>query len=191
MMSKISIGLFVWVFFSNIFTTIEQGLSENEINVFEASQSSVINRRLFDTDVPITSIKEIIQLSDLILIYDPPEHHFSPTALGVYVQVVDYPDAKVYYALDGSYPTLSSPYATFRSPYIQIDTPYSFPRERNLTIVGIVVDDVLGGTVRTKEYHLHYFVEGRNRPYSYGFFVPGIETSGYLLRVCIYLNVVH
>lgn len=58
------------------------------------STSDVISRNLMDND--ISNLKQL----NLQLIFDPPNNTVSPTALGVYVQVVGSTTAKIYYELN-------------------------------------------------------------------------------------------
>lgn len=155
----------------------------HSVNVRDMRYSQ--SRRLLDytSGLIIVNITEIVFSEEMILLYDPPSGHFSPTALGVYVSVVGKysQTALVYYSFSKEGPTLLNSYATFTSPYIQVDTPFGASRTRTLTIVAI--QEIPSGFIRSKQHTLTYYVESLSRPYSYGFFVPGIETSGYFLRV--------
>jgi hypothetical protein len=151
---------------------------EVQVDLTEGPQS----RNLRDLSNLIVNLTSIIEDDSIQLIYDPPSGHFSPTALGVYVEVVDLPSALVYYSFDDFGPSLSNSYATFTSPYIQVDTPFAASRVRPLTIVAVYRDPVLGDR-RSKQHKLTYSVESLSRPSSYAYFIPGIESSGYFLRV--------
>lgn len=145
------------------------------LSIFSFAQ--FMEKRQLTTDY----IQDTVSLSSsLTLLYDPPDQHVSPTALGVYVQSND-PSAVIYYEFDGSMPTFSSPYVTVSTPYIEMDTPYLASRNRSITIVA--VQKTYDGYARSEQYTLNYYIEATNRPYSYGFLVPGIETSGYFLKV--------
>jgi hypothetical protein len=121
----------------------------------------------------------IANRTSLVLYIDPPNGHSSPAALGVFVRASD-PNALVYYDENGGEPTLTSPYMTYDTPYIQLDTPFKAKRERVLTVVAVVMDE--NGVHRSKQYRLKYNVEGAARKNSFGFLVPGIESSGYFVR---------
>ncbi len=45
-----------------------------------------------------------------------------------------------------------------------------------------------GGYVRSKQHNLHYYVEGSNRPSSYAFLVPGVQSGGYFVGIGIEMN---
>jgi hypothetical protein len=69
---------------------------------------------------------------------------------------------------------------TYDTPYIQLDTPFKAKRGRVLTVVAVVMDET--GVHRSHQYQLQYNVEGAARKDSFGFLVPGIESSGYFVR---------
>ena len=143
--------------------------------------------------------------TDLTILYDPPTGFHSPTALGVYVEASNI-NAKIYYEIDGiirnfsiSYalthslefvgtsagvtPTLDSPYATFDSPYIHIELPYAAHKNRTLTMIAVEPFEIT--FKRSISYTMHYVVESADRPNSFGFLVPGVESKGTHSLTCL------
>lgn len=116
------------------------------------------------------------------LYYDPPQGHFSPTALGVFVWS-NYQGVKFYYDSSGASPTLNSTSATASKPYIQLVTAFKASRNQTITVVG-VIEDVKnpGYYFRSPQYTIKYFVEASARPNSYGYLIPGTESGGYFLQ---------
>jgi hypothetical protein len=116
------------------------------------------------------------------LYYDPPEGHFSPKALGMFVWS-NYKGVKFYFDEFGGLPTLNSSYASESRPYIQLTTPFKASRNRSITVVGVLADwKNPGNYFRSKQVTVKYFVEAAARPYSYGYLIPGIESGGYFLQ---------
>jgi hypothetical protein len=139
---------------------------------------------------PITSLYDID--STLVISYDPPVGHFSPSAIGIFVYTQGRPSARIYYAPDDNdpippEPLLTSAYCTASSPYIQLNTPFAYGRRRNVTLVAV---DTLGSgkIVRSQKINIWYFVEGSGRTASYGFLVPGVESKGIFLGFGIEMN---
>ena len=116
------------------------------------------HRRLQDTTV-ITDLTSIIGLDLLI---DPPDGHFSPTALGVFLRASS-PDALIYYTLDGTAPHLSSKTITSSAPYLHVDTPFLAGRYRRLRAVAAEIR-IDGEWHRSEEYDRTYIVEATDRP---------------------------
>jgi hypothetical protein len=134
---------------------------------------------------PIVSISTIkARESDLKLYYDPPNGAWSPSELALCVLASD-ATATIYYEFDGTKPSLYSPTADISKPYIHITTPYKYSRNRTVTVVAVGFDNIAGVKIRSKQYVLHYFVEGAYRPRSFGYLVPGVHSSGYFVRVTL------
>jgi hypothetical protein len=124
--------------------------------------------------------------SSITLSYDPPYGFFSSTVLGVYVYCNE-PTATIYVAEDGNFPKIGDATTYSRnasSPYIQLNTPFGVGRQRTITIVAVVEE----GQKRSLQYKIKYFVEGSDRPASYGFLVPGVESNGTFLGFAIEMN---
>lgn len=137
---------------------------DGEIRVLQATQ---------------TIVDSIALSSDLILYVDPPNGHTSPTILGVFARASDV-DALVYYEPSDESPTIDSPFITYNTPYIELGTLFKGSRNRTLTMVAVLTDEL--GTIRSEQITMDYFVEGASRPFSYGFMIPGVESGGYFLR---------
>jgi hypothetical protein len=118
--------------------------------------------------------------TEIVMYIDPPSGHSSPAALGVFVRGNDV-STKIYYDEFGGLPTFESKFLTYNTPYIQLDTPFKASRNRSLTVIAVYEDET-GVLTRSEPKYLKYFVEGSARPDSYGFLVPGIESSGYFVR---------
>ena len=129
------------------------------------------------------------------VIHEPAESGvLSPSALAVYVAANSPYSAKssvrIYYSFEKvnqgfaaaavvpMQPTPSSPYATFKSPYIHISRP--FGSQRNRTITFLMVDTV--AMTRSESYTMWFFIEATNRPNSFAFMVPGVETKGQFVK---------
>ncbi|RYH14860.1 hypothetical protein EON65_32820 [archaeon] len=136
--------------------------------------------RMLATDGSILSDEKYVLLSDFELFHDPPNGHFSPTALGVFVWS-NLDGVKIYYEDSNTSPTIGSSYATKASPYIELDTPFKGSRNRTLTLIGIYTDSD-GRLFKSQQLTLKYFVEASARPFSYGYLIPGIESSGYFVQ---------
>ncbi len=135
------------------------------------------------SDGSIAGSSDYALLPAFYLYYDPPFNHSSPTALGVFVwSNID--DAKIYYEALGDYPTLNSSHASKTQPYIELDTPLKGSRNRTLILIGVWTDGD-GKMFKSNQISVNYFVEASARPYSYGYLVPGIESSGYFLQFAL------
>mmetsp|Transcript_7911 Transcript_7911/g.13110 ORF Transcript_7911/g.13110 Transcript_7911/m.13110 type:complete len:630 (+) Transcript_7911:171-2060(+) len=130
-------------------------------------------------ELPIVDHPDITLDTDLILYVDPPNGHSSPHAMAAFARASD-PAARVYYDEFGRMPFLNGTFLTYNTPYIQLDTPFQASRNRTLVVVAVVEDET--GIYRSEQYVLDYFVEGSDRPDSFGFLVPGIESGGYFVR---------
>ena len=130
-------------------------------NVVSQAPPAQKHRQLQDTTV-ITDLTSIIGLELLI---DPPDGHFSPTALGVFLRSSS-PDALIYYTLDGTAPTLASATITSSSPYLHVDTPFLAGRYRRLRAVAAEIR-IDGEWHRSVEYDRTYIVEATDRPNRY------------------------
>ena len=145
-----------------------------------SSDGTISQRRYLST--PILSDNTISVDHSLTVFVEPPSGASCPTALGVFVRA-SVADAIIYYVIyDKLYAytditSATTTYATYKKPYIQIDTPYLAPRTRHLQLVAV------SGNKRSVAYNLTYYVEAGSRPYSYAFFVPGLESSAYFLKV--------
>lgn len=142
---------------------------------------------------------------ELTIAVDPPDGFESPTGLGVFVQAST-PTAIIFYTISWAvlgftdipeaYPEYdefyqfdtidkenaivinTTTYVAFNNtPYVHIDTPYNKARNVRLRVIAVDVD-IDGDYFRSDEYFFNYIVEGSDRPLSYGFLVPGPETSG-------------
>lgn len=132
-----------------------------------------------ETDILHSS--DITYDPELKVFYDPPAGHTSPTSLGIFVWS-NYDDVKIYWEGTGSNPTLNSSVATSTSPYIELGTLFKGSRNRTILLIG-VWSDIDGNMFRSEQHQVHYFIEAAARPYSYGYFIPGIESSGYFVQV--------
>lgn len=154
-------------------------------NVFVSPLGAIVSSADFVLDPTIT------------LLYDPPSGSFSPTALGVYVQVTNplyTQSAKIYYEFEviNAYstslviipqnPTLASKSCGFSNPYIHMNTPFGARRNRTLTIVAVVDGK------RSLQHTMWYIIEADSRPDAFGFLVPGVETSGYFVKFIIEMS---
>lgn len=126
-------------------------------------------------------VAELTNRINMKLFVEPSNGTFSPHALTIFVRCSN-PLALAYYTLDGSPPTLSSTFTTYDQPYINVDTPFAVKRNRILRIICAVIE-VDSLYALSPEIKNHYAVEATDRPGSYGFLVPGVESSGYFLRV--------
>jgi len=117
--------------------------------------------------------------TDLILYIDPPSGHSSPSAMAVFARASD-PSARIYYDELGRDLFLNGSYLTHNTPYIQLATLFQGSRNRSLSVVAVVTDET--GTYRSEFYRLQFFVEGADRPNSFGFLVPGIESGGMFVK---------
>ena len=112
----------------------------------------------------------------------------------------------IYYEFDGKLPTLSSPYLTKDRPYIELSTPFLSGRLRNISLIGVYGDlaPILDSYVndnnltmsdlstsklfRTKQYNLHYFIEGAYRPSCSAFHIPSVISQGQFLHLHLEMN---
>ena len=140
--------------------------------------SSDVNRELASAAPPVSSLSTRVTFS---LFVEPGNGTFSPSALTVFARCSD-PVAKIYYTLDGTAPTLQSQYLTYDTPYIGIYTPFGAYRTRRLRIICAILA-VDSQYTLSPEIKNDYYVENTDRPGSFGYLVPGIESSGYFLRV--------
>ena len=106
------------------------------------------------------------------LFIDPENGTFSPTALGVYFWTsANYPDAQIYYTLNGSRPGLGSLKLNSSSPYIEVLTPMN----RVYAIVRAIAayfDTSRQVWYRSKEIIREYRVESGARPHRFEFNNP-------------------
>lgn len=164
----------------------------NQMLKLQSNNDGIVNYNI--SDYYITNRKDILFSSSIELLFDPPNFASFPHAMALFVQVKGNQSARIYYEMDKynyvykktfiEKPSLDSKFVTFRTPYIQIDSPYLYPRQRNIYIVAVIVDPIKG-LLKSKEYFLTYFVEAKARPKSFGYFVPGLESSGYFLKVAL------
>lgn len=147
-----------------------------------------LGHRMLVADSIMTSTS-FTYLSTLELHYDPPIGTSSPTALGVFFWS-NLDGVKFYYETDEvdvpvpAEITLDSSYASSTQPYVALETLFKGSRNRTLSVVGVWIDEN-GRSWRTDQHTLKYFVEASARPFSYGYLVPGIESSGYFLQVTL------
>ena len=124
----------------------------------------------------------------LELFYDPPNNHQTVTVLGVFVRVFSDPDARIYYNenfdSDPRTPNMNDPYCTWDSAIIELNTPFKGSRIRNITIIAVAMEAGII-TSRSEAIQLTYFVEGSDRPYGWGFLVPGVQSNGYFVKMRI------
>jgi hypothetical protein len=167
---------------------VDQSISNNTVTL--EMDEEVIgmdgNRRRLQTVYP--SILDTIDYSnELDIFYDPPNNTFSESALGVFVRA-NKPDAKIYYEFEDvltqfvSDPTLDSAYTTWDSPYIHLNTPFGATRNRSINLCIVWFDSSIQSLVRSPMVALRYTVEANDRPQSFGFLVPGVETDGYFVK---------
>jgi len=129
-----------------------------------------------------------ITLDPLLTIqYDPPIDASYTASIGLYVRAND-PNAIIFYEFDGLNPTFESNTATFDRPYIQVESitvPINeiAPRNRSITIVA--VSKINQFIIRSEQYILKYFVVSGARPRSSGFLVPGVESSGFFIKLLL------
>ena len=157
--------------------------STMQVNIDE-SGSAIHSRRLVQNIVGTTGVTLD---STLKIFYDPPVNSSHAHGLGLYVWCSD-KTAKIYYTLDSlgtkSTPTFDSEYVDFEAPYIHISTPYQSTRFRIVQLIAVVTTGV--NTYRRSDLLiLSYYVEGSDRPNSFAFFVPGVNSNGYFLKVAI------
>lgn len=171
---------------------LKLGIKASNVGIFNEMSSVEEVRNLeqlsYSARDGINADTNIVFDNKLTVIYDPPDLHFEPTALGVFTRASNRL-ARIYYEV-GMFeaprvnPRLNSSYATFASPYIQLDTPYLASRNKVLSFIA-VVDNGNGVLTKSQQYNLKYYVEAAQRPKSYAFLVPGVETRGYFVRVCL------
>lgn len=140
------------------------------------------------TESTIANTSSIQFNSDLTLQFDPPSGAFYPTFIGLFVRASD-PDAVIFFSTHGE-PDFSSPVATFDSPYIELGSTASTSlvqptKLRNRTISIIAVSSRNGLFIKSNTQVLNYMIESDARQSSSGFFVPGIESGGYFIKVKI------
>eukprot|EP00605_Chrysophyceae_sp_TOSAG23-4_P002863 GSChrysophyteH1.ASY1.ANO1.3153.1 assembled CDS len=161
----------------------------NNSVTLESEDATIDGRRRLQTVWP--SILETLDLSsELEIFYDPPNNTFSECALGVFVRA-NKEDAKIYYEFEDVYtkivadPTLDSAFLTFDSPYVHLNTPFGASRNRAVNLVIVWFNPMLQSLVRSPLLALRYVVEANARPESFGFLVPGVESSSYFLKFVI------
>jgi hypothetical protein len=154
--------------------------TEFDSNLYESSSNRLLAQENVDENMAITNITSRITLKLRVL---PEDGTFSPTALAAFVRS-DSTKAKIYYTIDGDSPTLKSSWLTYDSPYLHIETPFYSGRRRKVTAVAVEIG-LDGSYYRSEEVTYYYLVEGSDRPGAYGFLVPGVESSGYFLRVAL------
>jgi hypothetical protein len=136
------------------------------------------------TDEIATSFEYIDKSRNLTILYDPPYNASCPTVLGLFVRAFlngeEAVNARIYYVTDEQRDlqvsqeyivTEKSLFATYNSPYIQLTTPFKASRVRVLAIIAVLeMEDDNGDEmkIRSDLVHLRYYVEGQNRPDSYG-----------------------
>ena len=160
-------------------------LSNNTVQVnIDEHGSTIHSRRLAGQS--ITSSPGVTVDPTLQIFYDPPINASIPHALGLYVWCNN-KDAKIYYNLDALGAllpvTFDNEYVNFESPYIHISTPYQSGRLRIVQLIAVVSS---GASYKISSLlKLQYYVEGSDRPNSFAFFVPGVNSDGYFLKVAI------
>lgn len=134
-----------------------------------------------DLITPISEQEDIIFTPNHSVMYDPPNGTFTAHAMFLYV-FSNTPSMRFYYDLLGGSPTLSSDYVESDTPYIQVKVPFLGTSDRHVVVVGVIQDEE-GQLYRTEQFNLTYIVESYERPFSYGHFIPGVESNGYFLQI--------
>mmetsp|Transcript_7863 Transcript_7863/g.11718 ORF Transcript_7863/g.11718 Transcript_7863/m.11718 type:complete len:668 (+) Transcript_7863:194-2197(+) len=149
----------------------------------DATDATEKTRELQVLSEPIEPFTNVTQRVELDLYIDPPENHFAASALGVFLRCTS-EGARVYYTLDNTPPTRISPFVTYDSPYVHINTPFRAGRYR--VIRAVATETFIDGFLyRSEEITRNYIIEASERPWSYGFLVPGLEGGGYFARLAI------
>lgn len=118
----------------------------------------------------------------ILLIVDPPNGTVSMTSLGVYLWASN-PNAQIYYTLNGSEPSLYGLSINRTNPYIQLDCASTTPIQTYLRAIALAYNSDTSYWYSSNEIFVQYMIESDQRPYSYGFFVPGVESNGIFLRL--------
>ena len=174
-----------------------------QLPTFQATLLSQLYKKWNTTT--IDKITDLIDSSNtsnrLTLMWDPPSGASSPTTLSVYVQAND-PKAIIFYEtnlvptllvppIPTSLPNLTSSVATNIRPYIQVQTPFLRNIDgsaiepyllRNMSLSFVAVSTHNQFLIRSKVYHLKYFVEGQARRNSTGYLIPGVQTDGWFVK---------
>ena len=159
--------------------------NNNTIQILVDEIDGNINRRRL---VDIIGSNNGVTLDNTLKIFwDPPINSTIPHALGLYVWCSD-KNAKIYYNLDvlgNLLPvTFDSEYVDFSAPYIHIATPYQSSRFRKVQLIAVLSNSD-GTYKRSALTKLSYNVEGSDRPNSFAFLVPGLNSDGYFLKIAI------
>lgn len=160
----------------------QETILSNFMQINEDHPLDRFSRRLAEETVnpAITSLTDKVTLKLHVL---PGDGYFSPTALGIFLRA-ESSASRVYYTLDGTAPTLQGSRVLYSAPYVHVDTPYKVSRRRRLRAVAAEVG-VDGFLYRSEEVDYRYVIEASDRPDAFGFFVPGVEGSGYFVRLGI------
>jgi hypothetical protein len=158
-------------------------ISSLSILVYGIKKTTDIVNVLFPDEIA-TSSEYIDKSHNLTIFYDPPYNASCPTVLGLFVRAYlngeEAVNARIYYVTDEQRDlqvsqeyivTENSLFATYNSPYIQLTTPFKASRIRVLAIIAVLeMEDDNGDEVKIRSdlVHLRYYVEGQNRPDSYG-----------------------
>jgi len=142
---------------------------------------------LFDFNVASIVNDNTIQYSStLTILYDPPNNHMEPAAISIFARSND-PTSVIFYELDTdgktcSDPTTSSTMITYDTPYIEVKTLFKGKRNRILKLIAVILNSIGKPIYRSQQYELNYIIEGGDRPDSYGFLIPSIESNGFFIR---------
>lgn len=155
--------------------------SVNANSIDDITATTTKNRQLQSTST-LTPVEQLYSVFSTFEVYfDPPNGTASPSAMGIHVSTNLEP-SRVYYDLFGNSPTLNSLYTSAAAPYITVTTPFQGGRNRTITLIGTYTDN-RGTIFRSNLITLKYFIEAASRPNSFGYFIPGIESSGYFVQV--------
>ncbi len=143
----------------------------NQFTISTSDSDTIITAAPTPTTVAyswLNKTQSLLSLAYPLQLYiDPPEGHFSPTALGVFMRCIspkgESANARVYYTLDDTEPTKFSTYTTYDHPYVHVDTPFKVGRARKIRAI-CTEKAIDGNTYRSELITRHYIIEGSSRP---------------------------
>lgn len=144
---------------------------------------SVELESLYSNHSPIASLVSL-ELSYQTLNITLDSTFIASSALSLYARASD-ETARVYYSTTGLPPTFSSPHLTHDTPYLHLDDapPLYLVAFSSFT-------DVFGEThvARSKQLKVVFHAEAKERPASYGYLVPGVESGGFFVGIRLEMN---
>ena len=169
-----------WIY--NTHASSSSSLSSSSSSSFRNNNMHSPARNLLSYDLN-TPISQLSTTKDLNMIALPENGFFSPTALAVFLRCTS-PTAVVYWTTNNLPPTFASSSLTYDTPYLNLAQPYGCGR--HLRVRAIATETTVDSVLHiSEEIDRTYLVESAARPLSKMYFIPGIDTDSYFVRVNI------